>query len=485
MASLEATANYKLYDDKISVKSEGEAKTSLDENYLTLTVTFGEPMLFAYTDITGIFDHDYTIEITFTSNEKLILNGLGYQYEDFIFQLHKLRNELMLKYLLMQESLIQAGFEGQYAITNAEGQNKTGHCEIRLYEVALVILPQKADPIRIPYCYISQMSKGDYKLALTDEFQQKIELSQLGSNFDPLAKALSDAFNRMITRTQETIKELIPETDPATLRKLASPMKDGRAANRKDIGQLSSDFWRRLTKQIDEANLKPEYDFLESMALKDQICVGVKRGLMGNLTGSYTWLLFPIIDSQSGKLTNAVALEAFNQNEQQTSQENHEQTYTSEDIGGNEESNKQNESKVSEDIGGNEEGDQQNESKEPATTGATYFFRLMGRNEFAQAKDEERSKQLDDFILNLNRAMIDINFRREPIYLSDYQLDSTRYTQYRFAIQNIPSLRLLRNLFIGRVIHSSLEQWKSDISSLLTFNIKSLDDKEKWRKEEP
>jgi hypothetical protein len=485
VASLEATANYKLYDDKMSVKSEGEAKTSLDENYLTLTLTFGEPMLFAYTDITGILDRDYTIEITFTSNEKLILNSLGYQYEDFLFQLYKLRNELMLRYLLMQESLIQAGFEGQYAITNAEGQNKTGHCEIRLYEVALVILPQKADPIRIPYCYISQMSKGDYKLALTDEFQQKIELSQLGSNFDPLAKALSDAFNRMITRTQETIKELIPETDPATLRKLASLMKDGRAAKRKDVGQLSSDFWRRLIKQIDEANLKAEYDFLESQALKDQICVGVKRGLMGNLTGSYTWLLFPISNSQSGKLTNAVALEAFNRNEQQANHENQEQTDTPEDTASNEEGDQQSQSMVPEGTFDKEEDDQQNESKEPTTTGATYFFRLMGKNEFAQAKAEEITKQLDNFILNTNRAMIDINFRREPIYLSDYQLDSPKYTQYRFAIQNIPSLRLLRNLFIGRVIHSALEQWKTDISSLLTFNTKSLDDKEKWRKEEP
>ena len=48
----------------------------------------------------------------------------------------------------------------------------------------------------------------------------------------------------------------------------------------------------------------------------------------------------------------------------------------------------------------------------------------------------------------------------------------------------MPSLRMLRSLFIGRVIHSSLEQWKSDVASLLAFNTKSLDDTEKWKKGE-
>jgi len=90
--------------------------------------------------------------------------------------------------------------------------------------------------------------------------------------------------------------------------------------------------------------------------------------------------------------------------------------------------------------------------------------------------------ELDRFVKSINSAMIQINFRREPIYLSENQLQSTEYTQYRFAIAKIPALGILRNLFVGRVIHSSLEQWKADAASLLAFNNKSLDDKEKWTK---
>ena len=78
--------------------------------------------------------------------------------------------------------------------------------------------------------------------------------------------------------------------------------------------------------------------------------------------------------------------------------------------------------------------------------------------------------------------MIEINFRREPIYLTENQLDSTEYTQYRFAIAKIPSLKTLRDQFVGRVIHASQEQWKTDVTSLLAFNAKSIDDNEKWSK---
>ena len=310
---MEVAVNYKLYDGESNIKNEGEARATFDDQYLTLTVSFGEPLLFAYTDIAGISDYDYKVDLFLTSREKLNLWGLGYQYEDFLFQLYKLRNELMLKYLLMEESLLQAGFEAQYTELAPNGQaNQTGKSEIRLYDNALVVLPQKNEPIRLPYCYITNVNKQDYKLTITNESLEKIELTMLGQNFDPLAKALSDAINKMNLRTQQNIKELIPEATPLIINKLASLMKDGKAAKRKEIEQYSPDFWRRLTKKIDQAGITLEYEFLNSLAAKDQVCVGIKRGLMGDLTGTYIWMLFPLLNPGTNRLSNTIALEAFN-----------------------------------------------------------------------------------------------------------------------------------------------------------------------------
>jgi len=463
---MEAAINYKLYDDKSNLKNEGEARATLDEHYLTLTAMFGESMLFAYTDITGISDYDYKVDLFLTSKEKLNLWGFGYQYEDFLFQLYKLRNELMLKYLLIDESLLKGGFEAQYKQLDSNGQtNQTGNCEVRVYDTAIVILPQKSEPIRLPYCYITNVNKQDYTLKITNEFLEKIEFTQLGQNFDPLSKALSDAFNKMILRTQENIKELIPEATPLVINKIASSMKDGRAAKRKEIEQLSPDFWRRLEKKIDEAGITKEYEFLNSLAARNQVCVGIKRGLMGDLTGTYIWMMFPLLNSGTNRLSNTIAIEAFNT--QKKTGEDKKQQMSLENTA----------SEIEEEPSQNP-----NEEQKPATTGATYFFRTMGRKEYTQTKDEDLTIEIENFTKNMNRAMIDVNFRREPIFLSEEQLDSTKYVQYRFAIAKIPSLRMLRSQFIGRVIHSSPEQWKSNVASLLAFNTKSLDDTEKWKK---
>jgi hypothetical protein len=463
---MEVAVNYKLYDDKSNIKNEGEARATLGEQYLTLTAMFGEPMLFAYTDIIGISDYDYKVDLFLTSKEKLNLWGLGYQYEDFLFQLYKLRNEVMLKYLLINESLLKAGFEAQYKQLDSNGQtNQTGNCEIRLYDTAIVVLPQKSEPIRLPYCYVTNVSKQDYKLTITNEFLEKIEFTLLGQNFDPLAKALSDALNKMILRTQENIKELIPEASPLVINKIASSMKDGRAARRKEIELQSQDFWRRLEKKIDEAGIIKEYEFLNSLAARNQVCVGIKRGLMGDLTGTYIWMMFPLLKSGTNRLSNTVAIEAFNSQEN-TEEDKKQQMILENTVSEAEEETSQN----------------PDEEQKPATTGATYFFRTIERKEYAQTKDEDLIVELENFTKNFNRAMIDVNFRREPIFLSEEQLDSTKYVQYRFAITRMPSLRMLRSLFIGRVIHSSPEQWKSNIASLLALNNKSLDDTEKLKK---
>lgn len=462
MFLLEVELYYKVNKNDTDQPYEGEARAILDEQNLTLMPSFGDPIPFGYVEIEEIFEHDYKIDILTASKEKLVLEKLGYQYEDFLFQFFKLRNELLLKYLLMEESLIQDQFYGKFTRTNSDNSNTNGSCEIRLYDTALVVLPQKAEPIRLPYSYISKINKGDYTLSVRSDYEEEFSFSMLGDKFDPFVKALSDAYAKMMKRTQDRIKELIPEANTMTLSRLATLMKDGKAAQRGKIEQLSPNFWGRLIKRISDAGLSDQYDFLSSLTPKDQICVGVKQGLMGDLTGEYTWLLFPLNIAQSNRLSNTVALEAF------IAQDNTQET-------------KLQQIKTAEEP---EDQNQQanDQSQTPSTVGATYFFRMMSRKEYAQTKDEDLVRQLDGFINNINKCMIDINFRREPIFFTETQLENPKYVQYRYAVSKISALKILRGLFVGRVIHTSTEQWKKDVNSLLTFNNKSLDDSEKWKK---
>ena len=67
MIPVEAKANFRLIDEESNLKSEGEANVILDDQYVTLVVGFGEPMLISYTDIVGISEQEYRIKLFLTS----------------------------------------------------------------------------------------------------------------------------------------------------------------------------------------------------------------------------------------------------------------------------------------------------------------------------------------------------------------------------------------------------------------------------------
>lgn len=212
-------------------------------------------------------------------------------------------------------------------------------------------------------------------------------------------------------------------------------MREGKAARRIDIESISPELWETLEKRVDLLGIKEEYDYLKSLSKQDKICIGLKRGLMGDLTGEYLWFLIPIYGTDTKKPGNAVAMEAS----------------TGEDGGK-----------------------------------ATYFFRMLSRRDYPNYTNiEDLNNVINDLITTINKCMLEINFRREPIYLSDDRLEEPRYSRYWYAVKRMPSLRTLRRLFIGRVSHLSPEQWRSDVMDLLRFNVEAEEDDVRWREEAP
>ncbi|PKL57871.1 MAG: hypothetical protein CVV34_05265, partial [Methanomicrobiales archaeon HGW-Methanomicrobiales-5] len=272
----------------------------------------------------------------------------------------------------------------------------------------------------------------DFALAVATDFGEKFIFSKMGGQFNPFTKTLSDSINELSLNVQSSLKELLPESDPSVIRRAARIMKEGKAARRSDIESISPELWTELEKKLEPAGIKEEYDFLRSLAREKKMCIGLKRGLLGDLTGEYVWFLIPVYGANPDEPGNAVAMEA-----------------------------------ISGEGGGK----------------ATYFFRIVSRKDYPDFKNiKDLHKETDNFIGKINRCMLAINFRREPVYLPDERLEEPQYRKYKFAIDKIPALRDLRHLFIGRVIHSSAEQWKKDVMDLLKFNVSARDDDAKWSK---
>ena len=429
----------------------GEAAVKLEEQTLSFAPRSGEAIFFSLVDIINVVPADYRVSLDLSSGEKIAIYDLGYKFEDFVRTLFALRNEMVLKYLLMNEAVKKSGTRAEVAYVNAQGEQEFfEHCEPRLYETSLILIPSVDDPVRIPYSDILRVNDKDYSLEIATESGENIRLSKMGSEFDNIRKGLADAMNELALKTQSTLKWAFPALDPVSTRNAARFMKEGRAAKRVDIESVSPELWSSLEKKAAQAGIGKEYEHLKSLSQQDRVCIGIKRGLMGDLTGDHLWLLFPIYSSDPQRPGNALAMEVARLQSSDTDADL---------VGENRDQMSQG--------GGN----------------ATYFFKISSRKDYPKAVKDmtQMHKGVDRLIVNVNRLMLDINFRKEPIYLSDERLKEPQYSRYFYAVSKIPSLKALRGLFIGRVIHSSFEQWKSDVSDLLKFNVTAESDDIKWK----
>lgn len=460
---IEAQLNYSMTDEKGEPLAGGEASGMLNAESLSVFPKLGETLLLSLREITGLNAADYRLEIVLSSGEKLAFFNLGRRFDDFVRELVKARNEVLLKDMLMQEKVLKQNVKATYSFFEGEQLARTGPCEVRVYETGLLVLPETSDPFRLPFSYVSGVQDLDYRLTLTTEQGRKLVLSMLGREFDPLKKALGDAMNALSLKAQATFKELVPLADPAMVRKASRYVRDGRAAMKKDLDAVSPMIWPDMEKKLQAAGVFEEYSYLKTVGQADRMCIGVKKGLPADPNVEYVWYLTPVY-GEGGKPGNALIMEAVSVTPGETPEEAEPEAAEAE--------------APAEPAPEAEE----NADEQKSIGKATYVFRIVGRKDYPGMSKADLDLAAEQAVRTLNDCMIAINFRREPIFLSDDKLREPANLQYLYSVQRLPELRYLRERFVGRVAHSGKEKWKKDLSALLAFNVGTADDSVRWTK---
>lgn len=400
----------------------GKATAALGEKGLSLSPEGGRPMIVSCREISGISSGDFRVDLALGSGESLRLFHLGRAYEGFTRELRELYNRQLISDLLMDERLLEDGYRGKLTCHGIEGSPGGGtDCELRLYETSVVVITGSADPMRILLSDIDRVKVEDYSLVLGLEDGAGMSFSMMGKKLDHAFRSVSRAIEELSLRVQSALEELAPAADASTVRRAAELMREGRAVSRSEVEELSPELWSMLEKKVAEAGIGEEYRVLSGMARPGKTRIGVKRGLMGDLTGDYVWFLVPIYGEDPDAPGNAIAMEAVS---------------------------------------------------ETGKGKATYFFRIIGRDEYCLPGSLEAADgKIDELTRTVNRCLQAINFRREPIYLPEEKLTA----RYAVSVRKIPELRKLRELFIGRVVHSSFEQWERDVRDLLLRNVQVTD----------
>lgn len=430
---LEGKASYILQTKAGESLEAGEGKARIYEESLVVHADFASPIRIPLRDVKEVCAKDYRIRLELFSSEQLVIFDLGYKYADILRFIHKRKNALLLKDLLMEDSLVKSGVRAELLFEKEDNRDTPEtECELRLYESAVILLFANRSPIRIPLAEIETTEAKDHRLVIENDRREKYILAKMGRKYDDFIRAFYRLQQEQSLTTQALLRDLMPDLSPLVVRRAADHMKDGKAARRSTLEAISEDLWPMLVCNLEKLGAKKEYDHLETLGQQERIRIGMKRGLMGDMTGEYLWLLVPIYSTDGKRPGNAVAME----------------TVTT-------------------------EGKSQ----------ASYFFRIMGRQDY-QKQDSlsEMHAAAETFLQKINRCMLAINFRREPIYLAEKKMEEERYQRYKAAMTLIPELQELRHAFIGRVVHASFAQWKKDVESLLRFNIEEEDDHRQWQK---
>jgi hypothetical protein len=447
MSLLSSTAcSFLLSDHAGNELARGEAEVRLEKESFTIHPKLGQPILLSLVDIVKLNPADYRLEISLAGGARILITDLGQRFDDLVSLLTDARNQMILKFLLISESPRKVGVACGLTHIDASGkQHNARDCVLSLYDTCIVLMPPNTDPIRIHYSDIAKSEAKDYALSLVTESGDSFAISGMGQELDSVVLELSNAMNALDLRTQSLVKLVVPEADPIAVMRLARILKDGRAARKMDIDSISQAFWPNLEKKLESTPVWESYQYLKSIGRPERSYAGIKRGLMGELTGDYIWFMVPIYggDQEAG---NALALESVRL----------------------------------ESDPGREGSAGQVADGESSSGGATYFFRIAGRQEYGELSAGEMDARVDRMVRTINQLMLDINFRREPIFLSDEQLQDPRFSRYRYALQKIETLRELRRLFIGRVVHS--DQWRSDVQDLLSFIMSTKDESAKWKR---
>ena len=67
----------------------------------------------------------------------------------------------------------------------------------------------------------------------------------------------------------------------------------------------------------------------------------------------------------------------------------------------------------------------------------------------------------------VSRAMVHLNFYREPLYAPAKDIETGRFAEYKLAVRKLPYLRAARERFAGRAIHTTAAAWQRSLEKLL------------------
>ena len=367
------------------------------------------------------------------------LSHLATRFDPFAAAFTASRNERWIRGLLYRDDRLEREFRGEVERTIA-GANVRDKATLRLYPSSLVALCATSDPFSISYNDLQaiEFDEALYAVRLRVEGELPTHVFKLGERFDESTAILGRLRHEMNARVSAGLQSIVPALSEGEAMSLAHVVGHGRAFRRDEAEAAAPGSWEGLWQAV-----------LGTPALRESfghLAAGVDAG------GIYLGLT---VDAQPEV---EPAGESAASGGEPVAQEAGAETPTAV---------VQPAAPTTTDTAGTapaagyvswfliaRPAERKLLLEVTSESGhATYVFRI----DPAQVEREARQ---------VSRALVALNFAREPIYLPEERLSTGDRRRYRLALRKLPYLADLRSRFVGRGIHDA--GWKKQVAKLLT-----------------
>lgn len=442
------SGKFQYTNERATTLSQGACQLSFDEETCVVTPAAGTPIAFDLGDVDSAGANDWEIQLKLYTGRVLALRQFGASFGRMSEELMGAWRNRTVQCLLL-EDLEEAGryngtaergpaAELRYREWQKQERVPATPAEVRIYKSNVAVLPVNGAPIQWRLSDVDSVAfdQAAYNVHV-ESGNERLTISKLARKTDEFTEKLQQQLSALRQHSAEVLHKAFPFLDADRLQRFLSAVPEGRSAKLSTLAAIHPKLVEVLLARAVSAPLKPYFDVLRSRAVADSVMVGYKfiraedeeapedvgaedvaaadeAPAADEENPLFFWFFFPLASANG--YSNVVAWEA--------------------------------------------------------STGsgrATYFFRIVPPDSSAALADAVHAPEVvEAAVMHLTRGLALVNFRREPIYLSDDSIEQQqRFHRYAIGARKLPDLRRLRAAFLGRAIHSSIDKWGAQVDSIL------------------
>lgn len=413
------SGKFQRYDIGGGWVAPASCQLQFDEEACSIAPASGAPIAFDLGDVECVEPGDWNLELTLNGGARILLRQFGPVFGEMCAALLDAWRARTVRCLLLED--MEEVVRYQAATSRDEGPLVPA--EIRIYKSNLAVLPLGAVPYQWRLAEVDSISFDEttYTVRL-ESGAGRVTIGKLAKKTEEFRERLAGTLGVFRTSSARALHDTFPFLCHRDLGRLADLMREGRSVRLAALRGIHPDLPAALAARAVSPRLKPYFEALSARSLPDSLMAGFK-------------FVRPDEDPETPEAEeDAAPEEAAGAGEDRAETPLFFWFF----------------------FPLARDGVYSNLVAWEATTGsgrASYFFR-------APAPFEES-------ISVLTRGLAQVNFRREPVYLSDESLArQPRFHRYAIGARKLPELRTLRAAMAGRAIHSTLEEWGARVESV-------------------